>query len=71
MSESESGPYADHPDGVVHGVLCRVFDPADIAAGEAVIRDFGCGYGALYDHLKGHPVMRGGLRFQPDGLLRP
>lgn len=41
-------------------VLCRVFDPADIALGGASINDLGCGYGALYDFLKNHPVMRGG-----------
>ncbi len=41
-------------------VLCAVFDPADIALGEASINDLGCGYGALYDVLKTHPIMRGG-----------
>ncbi len=39
-------------------VLCRVFEPADCARGEASITDFGCGYGALYDYLEAHPVMR-------------
>ncbi len=41
-------------------ILCRVFDPEDIARGEASIIDLGCGYGALYDYLKAHPVMHGG-----------
>jgi len=41
-------------------VLCRVFDPGDIARGEASITDLGCGYGALYDFLKSHPIIRGG-----------
>lgn len=41
-------------------VLCRVFYPEDVARGESTIADLGCGYGALYDFLKSHPVMRGG-----------
>ena len=41
-------------------VLCHIFDPHDIALGESSINDLGCGYGALYDYLMGHPVMRGG-----------
>ena len=38
-------------------LLCRAFDPADIAGGGIVIRDFGCGYGALFDYLANHSVM--------------
>ncbi len=41
-------------------ILCHIFDPEDITLGEASINDLGCGYGALYDYLIGHPVMRGG-----------
>lgn len=41
-------------------ILCRIFDPDDIAIGESSINDLGCGYGALYDHLMGHPIIRGG-----------
>lgn len=41
-------------------ILCRVFDPEDIAKGESTITDLGCGYGALYDFLKAHPILRGG-----------
>ncbi len=41
-------------------ILCRVFYPEDIATGEASIADLGCGYGALYDFLKAHPILRGG-----------
>lgn len=38
-------------------LLCRVFDPVDAARGGVSIRDFGCGYGALFDYLTSHPVM--------------
>ncbi len=41
-------------------ILCQAFDPEDIARGESSITDLGCGYGALYDFLKAHPVIRGG-----------
>ncbi len=41
-------------------ILCRVFDPEDIARGDSTITDLGCGYGALYDFLKSHPILRGG-----------
>ncbi len=41
-------------------LLCQIFEPDDIKGGEASIADLGCGYGALYDYLSGHPVMRGG-----------
>jgi hypothetical protein len=41
-------------------ILSRVFYPEDIATGEACIADLGCGYGALYDFLKAHPILRGG-----------
>lgn len=41
-------------------ILCLAFDPADIARGGVVIRDFGCGYGALFDYLMAKPVMNGG-----------
>jgi len=44
-------------------MLCRVFDPTDVARGGVTIRDFGCGYGALFDHIKDHPVMQGGSRY--------
>jgi len=41
-------------------ILCRVFYPEDIAKGETSITDLGCGYGALYDFLSDHPIIRGG-----------
>jgi len=41
-------------------ILSSVFDPEDIATGDATIADLGCGYGAFYDYLKAHPVIRGG-----------
>lgn len=41
-------------------ILCRVFYPEDVARGESSIADLGCGYGALYDYLKTHPIIRGG-----------
>jgi len=41
-------------------VLCRVFYPEDTARGDSSVADLGCGYGALYDYLKAHPIIRGG-----------
>lgn len=39
-------------------VLVRVFDPGDRRGGIS-INDLGCGYAALFDYLKGRPVMAG------------
>jgi hypothetical protein len=47
-------------------VLCRIFDPQDIALGESSINDLGCGYGALYDYLVSNPIMRGGSYYGYD-----
>ncbi|MEQ8666332.1 MAG: class I SAM-dependent methyltransferase [Rhodospirillales bacterium] len=41
-------------------LLCRVFDPADVARGGVTVRDFGCGYGALFDYLANHPILNDG-----------
>lgn len=38
-------------------ILTRAFDPIDIAHGGVTIRDFGCGYGALFDYLQAKPIM--------------
>ncbi|NQV43732.1 MAG: hypothetical protein HQ501_02425 [Rhodospirillales bacterium] len=56
------GVFWSNPDTVKKRfeILCRVFDPEDIARGESSITDLGCGYGALYDFLNDHPVIRGG-----------
>ena len=37
--------------------LCQVFDPDDAARGGVRVNDFGCGYGAFFDHLAPLPVM--------------
>jgi SAM-dependent methyltransferase len=40
-----------------YDILCSIFDDIDLAGG-ITIHDFGCGYGALFDYLKDHPVMK-------------
>ena len=37
--------------------MARIFDSRALAGG-LIIHDFGCGYGALFDHLIDHPAMR-------------
>lgn len=39
--------------------MCEIFSPEDSQAGGIVINDFGCGYGAFFDHIALRPVMRG------------
>lgn len=40
-----------------YDILARIFDD-DALKGGITIHDFGCGYGALFDYLADHPVMR-------------
>lgn len=38
-------------------VLLGIIAPADAAAGQVTINDFGCGYGALFDRLEDDPCL--------------
>lgn len=46
-------------------VLARIIDERD-HAGEAVVNDLGCGYGAMFDVLRTHPALRGGRYYGYD-----
>ena len=42
------------------GVLTQILDvPKDVSSG-VTVHDFGCGYGALFDFIRDHPLMRDG-----------
>ena len=39
--------------------MCDIVNDTDAAQGGIVVNDFGCGYGAFFDHIAAAPMMRG------------
>lgn len=46
--------------------MCEIFEPSDLSDGGVTINDFGCGYGALFDHIAHWPLMNGGQYYGYD-----